>query len=167
MKNILIMIVLVFCQLWGGKIESVEIFSDIMKKNIPSLIVIQDSYTGGNDSLPVILFLHGYGVDYKNWSDHTNLLKRADDYKMIIVCPDGNRNSWYLDSPIEPESQYKTFFINELVPWIKKNFRTNQMGITGLSMGGHGALYLAIRHPELFDAVSGISSGVDLTFSTV
>jgi S-formylglutathione hydrolase FrmB len=41
------------------------------------------------------------------------------------------------------------------------------MGITGLSMGGHGAFYLAIRHPELFDAVSSMSGGVDLTFSTV
>tara|TARA_B100001750_G_scaffold216003_1_gene200366 strand:- start:1875 stop:2054 length:180 start_codon:yes stop_codon:yes gene_type:complete len=50
MKNLLIMIVLVFCKLWDGKIESVEIFSDIMKKNIPALIVIPDSYTGGNDS---------------------------------------------------------------------------------------------------------------------
>ena len=42
-------------------------------------------------------------------------------------------------------SQYETFIINELIPWIKKNFRSNQMGITGLSMGGHGAFYLAIR----------------------
>ena len=167
MKNLLMMIMLVFCQLWAGKAESVEIFSDIMNKNIPAFIVIPDSYSGRNDSLPVILLLHGYGGDYKNWSSKTNLLRQADEFNFIIVCPDGNRNSWYLDSPIEPESQYKTFFINELVPWIKKNFRTNQMGITGLSMGGHGAFYLAIRHPELFDAVSGMSSGVDLTFSTV
>lgn len=167
MKNLLIMIILVFCKLWAGKTETVEIFSDIMNKNIPAFIVIPDSYSGGNDSLPVILLLHGYGGDYKNWSSKTNLLRQADEFNFIIVCPDGNRNSWYLDSPIEPESQYKTFFINELVPWIKKNFRTNHMGITGLSMGGHGAFYLAIRHPELFDAVSGMSSGVDLTFSTV
>ena len=167
MKNLLIMIILVFCQLWAGKAETVEIFSDIMNKNIPAFIVIPDSYSGGNDSFPVILLLHGYGGDYKNWSSKTNLLRQADEFNFIIVCPDGNRNSWYLDSPMKPESQYKTFFINELVPWIKKNFRTNQMGITGLSMGGHGAFYLAIRHPELFDAVSGMSSGVDLTFSTV
>ena len=167
MKNLFMMIILVFCQLWGGKTESVEIFSDKMKKNIPAFIVIPDSYSGGNDSLPVILLLHGYGGDYKNWSSKTNLVRQADEFNFIIVCPDGNRNSWYLDSPMEPASQYKTFFINELVPWIKKNFRTNQMGITGLSMGGHGAFYLAIRHPELFDAVSGMSSGVDLTFSTV
>ena len=167
MKNLFMMIILVFCQLWAGKAESVEIFSDIMNKNIPAFIVIPDSYSGGNDSLPVILLLHGYGGGYKNWSSKTNLVRQADEFNFIIVCPDGNRNSWYLDSPMEPESQYKTFFINELVPWIKKNFRTNQMGITGLSMGGHGAFYLAIRHPELFDAVSGMSSGVDLTFSTV
>jgi len=167
MKNLFMMINLISCQVWAGKTESVEIFSDMMNKNIPVFIVIPDSYSVGNDSLSVILLLHGYGGDYKTWSSKTNLVRQADEYNFIIVCPDGNRNSWYLDSPMEPESQYKTFFINELVPWIKKNFRTNQMGITGLSMGGHGAFYLAIRHPELFDAVSGMSSGVDLTFSTV
>ena len=167
MKNLFMMILLVFCQLWGGKAKTVEIFSTTMKKNIPAYIVIPDSYSGGNDSLPVILLLHGYGGSYKSWSSKTNLVQQADEFNFIIVCPDGNRNSWYLDSPMEPESQYKTFFINELIPWIKKNYRTNQMGITGLSMGGHGAFYLAIRHPELFDAVSGMSSGVDLTFSTV
>jgi len=167
MKNLFMMILLVFCQLWGGKAKTVEIFSTTMKKYIPALIVLPDSYSNENLSIPVLLLLHGYGGDYKNWSNHTNLVKRADDFKMMIVCPDGSPNSWYLDSPMEPESQYKTFFINELIPWIKNNFRTNQMGITGLSMGGHGAFYLAIRHPELFDAVSGMSSGVDLTFSTV
>jgi S-formylglutathione hydrolase FrmB len=147
--------------------KTVEIFSTTMKKYIPALIVLPDSYSNENLSIPVLLLLHGYGGDYKIWSNHTNLVKRADDFKMMIVCPDGSPNSWYLDSPMEPESQYKTFFINELIPWIKNNFRTNQMGITGLSMGGHGAFYLAIRHPELFDAVSGMSSGVDLTLSTV
>ena len=167
MKNLFMMIILVFCQIWAGKTESVEIFSYKMNKNIPALIVIPDSYIGGNDSLPVVFLLHGYGGDYKNWSSETNLVRRADEFNFIIICPDGNRNSWYLDSPIEPGSQYKTFFINELIPWIKKNFRTSQMAITGLSMGGHGAFYLAIRHPELFDAVSGMSAGVDLTFSTV
>ena len=52
------MIILVFSQLWGGKTESVEIFSDIMNKNIPAFIVTPDLYSGGNDSLPVILLLH-------------------------------------------------------------------------------------------------------------
>jgi len=167
MKTYFIIIILAFCQVWGGKTETVEIFSHTMNKNIPAIIFTPDSYGYENDSIPVILLLHGYGGDYTNWSSKTELRHRADEYNIIFVCPDGSRNSWYMDSPMEPESQYKTFFINELIPWIKKNYRTNQMGITGLSMGGHGAFYLAIRHPELFDAVSGMSSGVDLTFSTV
>jgi S-formylglutathione hydrolase FrmB len=167
MKNFFMMIILVFCQLWAGKTESVEIFSPAMNKNIPAFIVIPDTYGDKNDSLPVILLLHGNGGDYKNWSSKTDLGQRTDEYNFIIVCPDGSQNSWYMDSPLDSSSQYETFIINELIPWINKNFRSNQMGITGLSMGGHGAFYLAIRHPELFDAVSGMSSGVDLTLSTV
>ena len=157
MKNLFMMIILVYCQLWGGKTNTVTIYSPAMNKDIPALIIIPDSYVDGDENIPVILLLHGYGGDYKNWSDHTSLGRRADVFNLIIVCPDGNRNSWYLDSPMDPDSQYETFFINELIPWIKKNYKTNQFGITGLSMGGHGAFYLAIRHPELFDAVSGMS----------
>ena len=59
MKNLFMMIILVFCQVWGGKTESVEIFSNIMSKNVPAFIVIPDSYGDKNDSLPVILLLHG------------------------------------------------------------------------------------------------------------
>ena len=167
MKNIFMMIILVFCQVWGGKTKTVEIFSPTMKKNIPALVVIPDSYNDENESLPVLLLLHGYGGDYKNWSDHTSLVRQEDVFNLIIVCPDGNRNSWYLDSPMDPDSQYETFFINELIPWIKKNYKTNQFGITGLSMGGHGALFLAIRNQGTFTAVSSMSGGVDLTYSTV
>ena len=92
-----------------------------MKKNIPTLIVLPDSFSSENSSVPVLLLLHGYGGDYKNWSNHTSLVKRADDFKMMIVCPDGSPNSWYFDSPMKNNSQYETFFIYELIPWIKKN----------------------------------------------
>jgi S-formylglutathione hydrolase FrmB len=167
MKTYFIIIILAFCQVWGGKTETVEIFSHTMNKNIPAIIVTPDSYGYENDSIPVILLLHGYGGDYTNWSSKTELRHRADEYNIIFVCPDGSRNSWYMDSPLDSTIQYETFFINELIPWINKNFRSSHLGITGLSMGGHGALYLAIRHPKLFDAVSSMSGGVDLTFSTV
>jgi len=167
MKNLFMMIILVYCQLWGGKTNTVTIYSPAMNKDIPALIIIPDSYVDGDENIPVILLLHGYGGDYKNWSVKTNLVQRSDEFNLIIVCPDGSQNSWYLDSPMDSSSQYETFMIQTLIPWLHQNYRINRMGITGLSMGGHGSLYLAIRHPGEFQAVSSMSGGVDLTFSTI
>lgn len=85
---------------------------------------------------------------------------------MIIVCPDGAYGSWYLDSPIDPDFQYETYIAIELVNWIDKNYPTipsrTGRAITGLSMGGHGALYLAFRHQDIFGAAGSMSGGVDI-----
>ncbi|MEC9376785.1 MAG: alpha/beta hydrolase family protein [Candidatus Neomarinimicrobiota bacterium] len=166
-KHIPIILLHVLFQLYGGTLETVSVFSTAMNKNIPALVVLPDSYKNESIKFPIIILLHGYGGNYLDWSNHTNLVDGADQFNMIIFCPDGSPNSWYLDSPIDPNSQYETFFIDELIPWIRESYRMGEIGITGLSMGGHGSLYLAIRHPELFNAVSSMSGGVDLTYSTV
>jgi S-formylglutathione hydrolase FrmB len=91
----------------------------------------------------------------------------ADDYKLMIVCPDGNFGSWYLDSPADSSWKYETYVSQELVSWIDERFSTIRnktgRGITGLSMGGHGALYLAFRHPDVFGTAGSMSGGVDIT----
>ena len=147
--------------------DTIIVFSPEMQKEIPTLIITPDLYESNRSSLNAVFLLHGYGGDYLNWSNHTNLEERADRFSMILICPDGSPNSWYMDSPIDSTSQYETFMIETLIPWFKDRYRINQMGITGLSMGGHGALYLAMRHPEVFSGVSSMSGGGDLTFSTV
>lgn len=84
---------------------------------------------------------------------------------MIIVCPDG-MNSWYWDSPEVPTSRYETFVGSELVSYVDSHFPTIKdrkgRAITGLSMGGHGALWLACRHKEIFGAMGSTSGGVDI-----
>src|SRR5690606_41468252 len=65
-------------------------------------------------------------------------------------------DSWYWDSPIDPNYQYETFVSEELVKWIDKNYNTiasrEGRAITGLSMGGHGGLYLGFRNLDVFGA---------------
>jgi len=87
----------------------------------------------------------------------------ADRYGAIIVTPDGGVDSWYFDSPVDPTYRYETFVTQELIPYIDKLYKTvadrSGRAIAGLSMGGHGALYLAIRHQELFAAAGSMSGG--------
>ena len=84
---------------------------------------------------------------------------------MIFVCPDGE-NSWYWDSPLDPTSQFETFVSSELPAWVDARYPTiparEARAIAGLSMGGHGALWTALRHKDLFGAVASVSGGVDI-----
>jgi len=105
--------------------------------------------------------------DYTEWLRHApNLADYSDKYNFIIVCPDGGRTSWYFDSPVDPAMKYETYISRELVSWIDANYRTipdpNKRAIAGLSMGGHGAFYLAFRHQDVWGAAGSMAGGVDI-----
>ena len=125
---------------------------------------------------PVVYVLHGYSGNYMNWYDHSMqvnrpLWKLASRYGVILVLPDGKFSSWYLDASPEladsADWQWEAAITRYLIPQIDRRYRTRAQarsrGICGLSMGGHGALYLAARHPELFSACSSMSGVMDLT----
>ena len=89
----------------------------------------------------------------------------ADREGIIFVCPDG-KNSWYWDSPRNKDYRYESFVAKELVEYIDKNFATkaDRSGrvITGLSMGGHGGMWLSIRHQDIFGGGGSMSGGLDI-----
>jgi len=91
----------------------------------------------------------------------------ADNYRMILVFPDGSPFGWYVDSPVEKNMQYETYVSGELVQLVDTLFPTvgarEGRGIMGLSMGGHGALLLAARHPDLFGSASSLSGILKIT----
>lgn len=150
---------------FAAKVDTVETFSPSMNKKIKAVIITPDSYSNGKE-FPVVYLLHGAGGSYANWLTITNkLTDYADQYNMIIACPDGSKTSWYFDSPIDKTYQYETYVAGELVKWIDTNYKTIKdrrgRAITGLSMGGHGALYLSFRHQDVFGAAGSMSGGVD------
>jgi len=83
----------------------------------------------------------------------------------VFVLPDG-RDSWYWDSPLRPEMQMESFIIKDLVPYIDAKYPTlksrDKRAISGFSMGGPGALWLATRHPDIFGSVGSMSGGVNI-----
>lgn len=139
---------------------------------------------------PVFYYLHGLGGDETGWNDRLNLGKVADEMKLgaIVVMPDGD-NGFYSDSatpldydacmrdgtglfdPSAPKKStcvrtpaYEKYIVEDLVHWVDATYRTNATkqgrAIAGLSMGGFGALELAMRHEDLFAATAS-HSGVD------
>ena len=151
-----------------GGVDTVQVYSGAMDQTIPNLVITPKDYTEQNDELPVIYLLHGAGGYFSNWFFRVPEIEQyATDYNIIIVCPDGDKTSWYIDSPIDSTSQYESYITRELVPAIDQKYRTikqkNGRAITGLSMGGHGAFYLAFRHQDIWGAAGSISGGLDIS----
>lgn len=146
--------------------DTVEIYSAAMKKNIKTVVIKPVTYATTAE-LPVVYLLHGYSDNYAGWvKKAAEIEKLADTYNLIIVCPDGNYGSWYWDSPVDSSFRYETYISKELVSWIDSKYKTIKdrkgRAITGLSMGGHGALYLAFKHQDVFGAAGSMSGGVDI-----
>lgn len=147
-------------------VDTVDAYSPSMKKSIRTVIVRPGNY---NDlkQLPVVYLLHGYSDNYSGWISKAPIItKLADQYGIMLVCPDGGFSSWYWDSPADPSFKYETFISSELVQWIDSRYKTIKdrkgRAVTGLSMGGHGALYLAMRHQDIYGAAGSMSGGVDI-----
>ncbi len=149
----------------AATVDTVLTFSHSMNKNIKAVVIKPDHYSA-KLALPVVYLLHGYGGQYADWIKNVPLITRYSDlYNMILVCADGNVSSWYFDSPIDSSWKYETYVSSELVKWIDNHYSTirkpSGRAITGLSMGGHGAFYLAFKHQDIFGAAGSMSGGVD------
>ncbi|GAB3024717.1 alpha/beta hydrolase family protein [Niabella terrae] len=149
----------------ASKVDTVLTHSPSMNKDIKAVIITPDNYDKSKQ-YPVVYLLHGYSGNYANWSKSAAVVQAPDLYELIIVCPDGGFGSWYWDSPVDPAFKYETYVSKELVDWVDARYATikNARGraITGLSMGGHGGLYLGIKHPDIFGACGSMSGGVDI-----
>ncbi|MCH5598797.1 alpha/beta hydrolase [Niabella ginsengisoli] len=154
-----------FSNVWASKVDTVVTHSQAMKKDIKAVVITPEKYDKAKQ-YPVVYLLHGYSGSYKDWPKAAAVLAAADLYNEIIVCGDGGFGSWYWDSPVDPAFKYETYVSKELVEWVDKNYTTIKSSkgraIAGLSMGGHGALYLAIKHPNVFGACGSMSGGVDI-----
>lgn len=166
----LVGVLLVFCasiSLYASGIDTLVVHSDAMNKDIKNVVITPDSYSKKGTAYNVVYLLHGAGGDYKAWLGKAPAIKAyADEYNVIIVCPDGDKTSWYFNSPIDPTMQYETYITEELVAKIDNTYNTaatkSSRAISGYSMGGHGALYLAFKHQDLYGATASMSGGVDI-----
>ncbi|SFA40443.1 S-formylglutathione hydrolase FrmB [Pedobacter suwonensis] len=169
MKNSFLMFACLFLfnqVIIAAEVDTALTYSKSMKKNIKAVVIKPDNYKTGK-AFPVVYLLHGAGGSYAEWARKVPGIKDlADQYQFIIVCPDGNVTSWYFDSPVDPAWKYETYVATELVSYIDGHYKTiatkKGRAITGLSMGGHGALYLAIKHQDVYGAVGSMSGGVDI-----
>jgi S-formylglutathione hydrolase FrmB len=102
-----------------------------------------------------LYLLHGLSDDQTAWTRRTSLERYVEGLPLIVVMPDGGRG-WYSDSVTEPAAAWETYIVRDLIGFVDRVFRTKATragrAIAGLSMGGYGAVKLALKYPELFCA---------------
>ncbi len=147
------------------RVERKEFFSKACASQMPYYAFVpQESKEAVR--YPVLYLLHGAMDSYTGWKDHDESIisELVSEYRIIIVTPEGRSFGWYMDSRLVQNNQIETYFFKELMPDVEKNFPTNGLcSIAGLSMGGHGAFLLCLRHPGVFSSVSSMSGILDIT----
>jgi S-formylglutathione hydrolase FrmB len=161
----------IFSIAFAGNADTIAVYSNSMKKDIKTVVITPNKYGKKKKKFPVVYLLHGYGGSYHNWVNRVPDLKElADKNQLIIVCPDGAIGSWYFDSPIDSTYRYETFVGKELPIYIDSKYKTirdrKARAITGLSMGGHGGMFLGFRHAETFGACGSMSGALDVSLIT-
>ena len=127
-----------------------------------------DAKASAQRRYPVLYFLHGLGQNEQTlfstggWSVIEDLRRQHKIADFLVVAPEGKR-SFYINSPGD-KLRYSDFFLQEFMPYIESKYRVRPgrkgRAITGVSMGGYGALRFAFAHPELFSAVSAQSAAL-------
>lgn len=146
----------------AGRIDSRKVYSVAMDREVEVTVVVP---TTGEGPCAVVYLLHGAFGHERSWLEiRPDLPEVADREHLIFVTPRAY-NTWYFDSPQHRQVRYETFVSKELITYIDSHYNTiatrEGRAITGLSMGGHGALHTAFRHPNVFGAAGSTSGGVD------
>lgn len=130
--------------------------------------VILPEHPGAWNAPPAVLYLlHGLSDDHTIWSRRTAIELHAADYPLVIVMPDVYK-SFYCD--MEHGSNYWKFVSEELPMLVERWFNVShdpaKTFVAGLSMGGYGAMKLALGCPERFAAAASLSGALDIAAHT-
>jgi S-formylglutathione hydrolase FrmB len=156
-----------------SRIDCSALNSHILQRTVHFCVYLPADYDAGAAQhppkrYPVLYFLHGLGDNEQtlfNSGGWTLLDDLRNQHKMgdfLIVAPEGRR-SFYINS-VDGTVRYNDFFLQEFLPHIESKYRIRPgrggRAISGVSMGGYGALRFAFAHPELFSAGSAQSAAL-------
>lgn len=145
--------------------------SPVLGRTIPYAVYLPDDAPAAGKRWPVVYLLHGLtgrDGDWFTWGNLATVLDRliaSGAVQPIIVVAPGAGDSWYVDNP-DPGGlgRMETAFTTDFIAAIDASLPTaacrDGRAIGGLSMGGYGALFLALRHPEQFRAAISLSGAI-------
>jgi S-formylglutathione hydrolase FrmB len=156
-----------------SRIDCDALNSRILKHPVHYCVYLPSSYDAGvakhpPQTYPVLYYLHGLGDNERTlfnsggWTMLDDLRQQHKMGEFLIVAPEGDR-TFYINSA-DGSVRYSDFFLQEFIPYIESSYRVTKgrsnRAISGISMGGYGALRFAFSHPEMFSSVSAQSAAL-------
>jgi S-formylglutathione hydrolase FrmB len=142
-------------------------------------ILVPDGYAADTAALPVLYLYHGTSGRASDWVRTGDAEAATAGLPLIVVMPDagfdGNGGGWFTNwvdtgTKLGP-SQWETFHVDQLIPWVDANLRTvagrSGRAVAGLSQGGFGSMTYAARHPDTFASVASFSGAPDIDYNPV
>ncbi len=162
---LLLILALAAASATAGTVERLSIDSAVLGHPIETTVYVPDDTSR---PLPAVYLLHGYGGGSGDWigggqaeATAGAVFAEPQTGPMLLVMP-GATNSWYVDSP--KYGAWETALLDDLIPAIEARYpvRRDRDGrfVSGLSMGGYGALRLAVHHPDRFRAAAAFSPAI-------
>lgn len=124
-------------------------------------VYLPPGYEQGTQRYPVVYYLHGAGGNEsggpRTFAPQLLAAHLAGTLPpFIVVFPNGGQSTWYADS-YDGKLPVETMIIRELIPYVDATYRTRAdragRAITGMSMGGFGAIVLGMKHADMFSSV--------------
>ena len=154
---------------------NVEVLSPDLGRTVNVRILLPVGY--GNDPTqryPVLYLFHGTSGQASDWVDSGGAEQTTAPYNLITVMPDCGFNgdggfwftNWVDQTTTHGPSQFESYLIDSLIPWVDKNLSTiaNREGraVAGLSQGGYGSAEMAARHPDMFVSMATFSGAPEI-----
>ncbi len=146
-----------------GRAECATVKSTVLSRSVRYCAFLPPSFdTDKSKRYPVLYYLHGLGdneqslLNMGGWDLIEELRRQGKIGEFIVLAPNGG-HTFFLNSA-DGKVRYEDFLLKEFMPEMEKKYRADgtaaQRGISGVSMGGFGALRLGFEHPQQFAAVS-------------
>ena len=128
-------------------------------------VLLPEGYGASARRFPVLYLLHGLDGHYDDWSTRTHIAEQARSLPLVIVMPEGE-DSWYTNAA-DGSGRFEDYITEDLLRDVESRYRVIRArygrAIAGLSMGGYGAIKIALKHPGLFAAAGSLSGAFDAT----
>jgi S-formylglutathione hydrolase FrmB len=172
MKKLLMLPIMVFVfgllKAQTGTIVTDNLKSEILKREMGYSVYLPPSYNHSVRNYPVMYLLHGMTGDHTDWvvkGETSHIASQAMSSgkvpEMIIVMPDGLFDAFYINN-YDKSILWEDFFHKEFIPAVEKKYRIiakkQTRAIAGLSMGGYGSTYHALKYKDKFSSCYAMSA---------
>ena len=160
----------------GSRVQYKSFHSALVNRDLNYAIYLPPSYESSTKKYPVLYFLHGLNENEMRWSTRggadavlDKLVAEGKIGEFIVAIPAVDSQSFYTNARAGG-APWEDVVVKEFIPMVESTYRVNATratrAISGISMGGYGSLKIAMKHPEMFSAVSAHSAALVPSFDS-